>query len=73
MSFEPTVEASTAVPARPSRQQLDSIEIGDIVRHKAFGEGEVVSLDEGHIIVHLGGKDRMFSFPGAFEQGFLRL
>ncbi|HBG3383170.1 TPA: hypothetical protein KQB18_004418, partial [Clostridioides difficile] len=57
----------------PSRQQLDSIEVGDVVRHKAFGEGEVVSLDESHIIVHLGGKDRMFSFPGAFEQGFLGL
>ncbi|HJF44733.1 DEAD/DEAH box helicase [Thermophilibacter provencensis] len=60
-------------PARPSRQQLDSIEVGDVVRHKAFGEGTVVSLDEGHIVVHLGGKDRMFAFPGAFEQGFLGL
>ena len=62
-----------AVPARPSRQQLDSIEVGDVVRHKAFGEGTVVSLDEDHIVVHLGGKDRMFAFPGAFEQGFLGL
>ena len=60
-------------PARPSRQQLDSIEVGDVVRHKAFGEGTVASLDEGHIVVHLGGKDRMFAFPGAFEQGFLGL
>lgn len=61
------------VSSRPSRQQLDSIEVGDVVRHKAFGEGMVVSLDEGHIVVHLGGKDRMFAFPGAFEQGFLGL
>ena len=43
------------------------------MRHKAFGEGAVVSLDEDHIVVHLGGKDRMFAFPGAFEQGFLGL
>lgn len=74
---EPAAEApvapSIAAPARPSRQQLDSIEVGDVVRHKAFGEGTVVSLDEGHIVVHLGGKDRMFAFPGAFEQGFLGL
>ena len=70
---EPTAEAPAAPPARPSRQQLDSIEVGDVVRHKAFGEGTVVSLDEGHIVVHLGGKDRMFPFPGAFEQGFLGL
>ena len=74
---EPAAEApaapSVAPPARPSRQQLDSIEVGDVVRHKAFGEGTVVSLDEGHIVVHLGGKDRMFPFPGAFEQGFLGL
>lgn len=74
---EPTAEASiapsVAMPARPSRQQLDSVEVGDVVRHKAFGEGTVVSLDEGHIVVHLGGKDRMFPFPGAFEQGFLGL
>lgn len=74
---EPAAEASiapsVAMPARPSRQQLDSVEVGDVVRHKAFGEGTVVSLDEGHIVVHLGGKDRMFPFPGAFEQGFLGL
>ncbi len=74
---KPTAEASVtpsvAAPARPSRQPLDSIEVGDVVRHKAFGEGTVVSLDEGRIVVHLGGKDRMFAFPGAFEQGFLRL
>ena len=70
---EPTAETPVAPPARPSRQQLDSIEVGDVVRHKAFGEGTVVSLDEGHIVVHLGGKDRMFPFPGAFEQGFLGL
>ena len=70
---EPTAETPVAAPARPSRQQLDSIEVGDVVRHKAFGEGTVVSLDEGHIVVHLGGKDRMFPFPGAFEQGFLGL
>ena len=70
---EPTEEAPVPAPARPSRQQLDSIEVGDVVRHKAFGEGVVVSLDEGHIVVHLGGKDRMFPFPGAFEQGFLGL
>lgn len=70
---EPAPEPAAEVPARPSRQQLDSIEVGDVVRHKAFGEGTVVSLDEGHIVVHLGGKDRMFPFPGAFEQGFLGL
>lgn len=70
---EAPVAPSVAVSARPSRQQLDSIEVGDVVRHKAFGEGTVVSLDEGHIVVHLGGKDRMFPFPGAFEQGFLGL
>ncbi len=70
---EPAADVPAAVPARPSRQQLDSIEVGDVVRHKAFGEGTVVSLDEGHIVVHLGGKDRMFPFPGAFEQGFLGL
>lgn len=70
---EPAAEVPAAVPACPSRQQLDSIEVGDVVRHKAFGEGTVVSLDEGHIVVHLGGKDRMFPFPGAFEQGFLGL
>lgn len=70
---EPAAEVPAAVPACPSRQQLDSIEVGDTVRHKAFGEGTVVSLDEGHIVVHLGGKDRMFPFPGAFEQGFLGL
>ena len=32
-----------------------------------------LELDVFPMFFHLGGKDRMFPFPGAFEQGFLGL
>lgn len=59
--------------ARPTAEQLAALAPGDVVRHKAFGEGVVANIDDGHIFVNLGGKNRMFAFPGAFEQGFLGL
>ena len=44
-----------------------------IVMHKAFGHGQVKGIDGGIIVVTFNGIDKMFQFPGAFEQGFLKL
>ena len=46
---------------------------GTIVTHKAFGTGQVKGIDGGIIVVVFGGVDKKFQFPGAFEQGFLKL
>ena len=45
------------------------VHAGTIVKHKAFGMGEVKGIDGSRIV----GKDKTFQFPGAFEQGFLSL
>lgn len=66
MSVTPTLR-------KPTATELAAFTIGDTVRHKAFGTGAIVRLDDAHIFVRLGGRDRMFPFPGAFEQGFLGL
>lgn len=58
---------------KPTATELAAFTIGDTVRHKAFGTGQIVRLDDARIFVYLGGRDRMFPFPGAFEQGFLGL
>ena len=41
--------------------------------HKAFGTGQVKGIDGGLIVVVFGDVDKKFQFPGAFEQGFLKL
>ncbi|WP_297182273.1 restriction endonuclease, partial [uncultured Enorma sp.] len=57
----------------PTPDQLASLRVGDAVCHKAFGAGRVKAFSDGKITVSIGGRDRDFFFPGAFEQGFLRL
>lgn len=68
-------EAKAAEEARRSSLAagLDALGAGDVVRHKAFGEGRVKSISGGKIVVRIGGKERQFVFPDAFEQGFLSL
>ena len=52
---------------------VSNVHAGTIVRHKAFGAGEVKGIDGSRLIVSFKGKDKIFQFPGAFEQGFLSL
>ena len=78
---EPTAEsvpASGAPAPRPSfrratPQELAALAVGDAVRHKAYGEGRVVSIGGGMIKARFGDKDLIYSFPGGFERGFLGL
>ncbi|MED9969336.1 MAG: GIY-YIG nuclease family protein [Ruminococcus sp.] len=46
---------------------------GSLVSHKAFGTGQVVGIDGGLIVVDFKGVKKKFQFPGAFEQGFLKM
>lgn len=52
---------------------LDNLQVGDLVSHRAFGVGPITRFADGYIYAHLKGKERMFAFPGAFESGFLSL
>ena len=49
------------------------IHTGTPVKHKAFGNGKVKSIEGTTIFVDFNGADKKFQFPGAFEQGFLKL
>ena len=59
--------------------ELDALEPGDTVFHKAFGYGEVVDIDREHgtieVVIGLDKKGkpkhRKFLFPNVFEQGLL--
>ena len=69
------------VPPTPLQQQKKTIihidtskvKAGTIVKHKAFGTGEVKGIDGAFIVVSFKGTVKTFQFPGAFEQGFLSL
>jgi len=52
---------------------LSCVKAGIKLIHKAFGEGQVVKMVDGKIIVRFGKAEKMFLFPSAFEHGFLRI
>lgn len=61
-----------------TQEQLDELEPGDTVFHKAFGYGRLIDLDEAYIEVTFDsdGKkkpSRKFLFPGSFSQGLLQI
>lgn len=64
----------TPVAKKPTVHiDTSKVHAGTIVSHKAFGPGQVKGIDGGLIIVTFAGVDKKFQFPGAFEQGFLKL
>lgn len=70
---EPSAEVDTETV---SQAQLDAIDAGDRVFHKAFGYGEVQGFTSAGIQVAFNGeagKVRTFAFPSAFHQGLLHL
>ena len=68
---KPSVPATTVKPK--ATVDISKIHAGTIVTHKAFGPGQVKGIDGGLIVVNFNGTDKKFQFPGAFEQGFLKL
>lgn len=61
-----------------TQEQLDGLEPGDTVFHKAFGYGRIIDIDETYIEVTFDSDDkkkkpsRKFLFPGSFSQGCCR-
>ena len=61
-----------------TQEQLDELEPGDSVFHKAFGYGRIIDIDEAYIEVTFDSDDkkkclRKFLFPGSFFQGLLQI
>ena len=69
----PTSEERPVVKKSIIKVDTSKIHAGTIVMHKAFGTGQVRGIDGGLIVVAFNGVDKIFQFPGAFEQGFLKL
>ena len=73
-SYVPPTPSVTPVVKKPTVHiDTSKVHAGTIVSHKAFGPGQVKGIDGGLIVVVFGGVDKKFQFPGAFEQGFLKL
>ena len=49
------------------------VAVGVTVQHKAFGAGKVIELGGGLITVAFEQGQKRFEFPGAFENGFLKV
>ena len=61
-----------------TQEQLDELEPGDTVFHKAFGYGRILDLDDSYIEVRFDSDDkkkpsRKFMFPSALFQGLLQI
>lgn len=73
-SYVPPTLSVTPVAKKPTVHiDTSKVHAGTIVSHKAFGPGQVKGIDGGLIVVTFAGVDKKFQFPGAFEQGFLKL
>ncbi|MGN0163091.1 MAG: restriction endonuclease, partial [Candidatus Ornithomonoglobus sp.] len=57
----------------PPQVDVSGVKVGITVKHKAFGEGVVKSIDNNMITVEFNGAKKNFQFPGAFNQGFLKI
>ena len=70
------VSLTSLTPAKirtVAQVNTNTVNAGSLVIHKAFGIGKVKGIDGSIIIVSFKGVDKKFQFPGAFEQGFLKL
>ncbi|MBQ7761310.1 MAG: GIY-YIG nuclease family protein [Clostridia bacterium] len=66
----------TAVEVKKVTPSVDisGVKPGVQVTHKAFGKGTVDSIENGFITVTFdAGLKKQFQFPGAFNQGFLKI
>ena len=60
----------------PDVMEIDpwqKLKVGDVVKHKSFGKGIVISIDKKEMSVQFVGKTSRFFIPDAFEKGFLTI
>jgi hypothetical protein len=68
---EPQPKYAASEPAMPVID-LSDVVAGTRLKHKVFGEGAVVEIGGGRIIVAFGAAEKKFIVPDAFVKGFLR-
>ena len=66
-----SAQASPAPAQEKPKVDASDVKLDSSVTHKAFGDGTVVAIKDGKIIVSFGKVEKTFMFPQAFEQGFL--
>lgn len=76
-SYVPPMTIKQEEQKKPAVEvDVSGVKVGTIVKHKAFGEGKVISVEDGVIIVafvDFDNKEKKFNFPGAFIDGYLSL
>ena len=82
MVAEGSMPYGTKKPQPPTQQNQEKVELdlsavkeGATVTHKTFGKGTVTMLDKAqkHIRVRFNVGEKMFIFPDAFKNGFLKI
>ena len=69
-----TIRSETATPINVSKPAVDiKASVGDVVIHRSFGEGEITSITNGHMMVEFRNRIVPFQYPQAFTSGFLSL
>jgi hypothetical protein len=76
-----TPASQAAKPVEPEKPKVDWAEVlknvgkGTKVKHKIFGEGEIIGLvsNNKYIKVRFGKQEKTFQFPESFINGFLTL
>ena len=68
----PSIALKNPPPTKPPIY-LSNVHAGLSVNHKIFGRGEVISIEDGLILVKFENGEKKFEFPNAFTQGFLHL
>jgi hypothetical protein len=70
--ISPPNVSKTPAPVEPAID-LSNVNAGSLVSHKIFGRGDVVSIEDGLILVKFENGEQKFEFPNVFLQGFLHL
>jgi hypothetical protein len=65
-------KASSIMPNGIRRQEpSSSINIGDKLKHKTFGDGVVVSFDGHYLVCRFDyNREKKFIYPDCFEKGY---
>lgn len=76
----PTIKIEKDVEGALEEKQLPKVKKdyapykqGACVVHKSFGNGTILDISNGKIIIQFGSEKKMFQFPQAIESGFIKL
>ena len=70
-AYVPPTPVQTQQAKPKPKVDVSNVKAGTLVKHKAFGVGQVKGIDGGIIVVTFKGVEKRFQFPGGFDTGFL--